>query len=102
MQNRAVHGRDCSASLLIFSHLNEGKATGLTRIPILHDCDTFDRAMGLEERSQLVFGCVEVKIPNENVHHGLMSLQGAFVCPITRRRRKETIRMRIASCKKEI
>jgi hypothetical protein len=71
IQTCAVHSRDRSPSLFGTGHLDEGKPTGLTRVTILYDCDTLDCAMRLEEHSQLLFTCFEVKISNENVRHGL-------------------------------
>ena len=71
IQTYAVHSRDRDPSICATGHLDEGKATGLTRITILYDCDTLDCTVGLKERSQLLFSCFGAKISNENVLHGL-------------------------------
>ena len=99
IQNYPVQSGDRSPSLFRAGHLDESNAAGLTGIAILHDGDTLDRAKGSEERSQLVFGCLGVKVPNENVHHGLIDALelGRLWCAIARRKPKEAIRMRITS-----
>ena len=97
IQTCAVHSRDRSPSLFGTGHLDEGKPTGLTCITILYDCDTLDCAMRLEEHSQLLFTCFEVKISNENVRHGLNVHLSMRLLKFCHRKPKEASRTRIAS-----
>src|SRR6516225_1748966 len=69
-----VERRDRLVGFTGIGHFDESETTGAARIPIGHECDLLDRAMCLENTSQLRFSCTVGQIPNIKVLHRNSSL----------------------------
>ena len=63
----AVQRGDGLVAFFGVAHFNKAKTAGAASVPVGHNADSIYLSMCFEKLAQLVFGGVEVEIPNENV-----------------------------------
>jgi hypothetical protein len=65
----SIKSSDCTLGFIVSAHLNESKASGLSRVAIRDQVYTFNGSILFEQRSNVCLGCAEAKISNKYILH---------------------------------
>jgi hypothetical protein len=65
----SIQSSDCTLRFIVPAHLNESKASGLSRITVRDQVYSFNGSILFEQRSNVCFGCAEAKVSNKYIFH---------------------------------